>query len=501
MASRSDTEVELKFAIGSDSAHSAAGKEVGRAQPRSVETIYFDTPGRRLKSAGYSLRLRRDGERWTQSVKGGDGGVNRFEQDHKLRGGLPDFSLLEGTPIASVIPVADRLSPVFVTRVQRRSRRRATDGGRIEFSLDEGELIAQNRSWPILELELELKGGNPEALFDEGRRLVSGEAFTPAFMSKAERGYALADGILGEPVKFGSQALDRSAPAAGAFKTLARRCLRQLTLNADLISAGERLEAVHQARTALRRLRVVMSVFKQVLDVQRSKAIEADLEWLTAELADARNLDVFMFETFQPCADQAPDRDAAAAFGKQCMKAHTAAYERARRAVTDPRFRLLLLDAAHWVEGDVAPSVASQESQEGVRAFAAAALDKRRRALARRLKRLDWDDPFERHKARMAAKKMRYAAEFFVGLGPVEREGAVRPFMKSLTRIQDNLGELNDITVAQSLIPGMIGDGEGAGRIGYAAGVMIGARGAAVGKLKRSARSAAGDFKDAKTWW
>ena len=194
-----DRDVELMLAFGSASARSAADREVSGAPARSVETIYYDTPRRRLHAAGYSLRLRRDGEQWSQSIKSADG-FSRFEQDHPLRGAIPDFSLIEGTPIAGLVDGGDGLAPMFVTRVQRRSRRRVADGSRIEYSLDEGEVIAHDRSWPILELELELKAGAPGALFDQGRRLAQDEAFVPAFMSKADRGYALVDGILGEPV-------------------------------------------------------------------------------------------------------------------------------------------------------------------------------------------------------------------------------------------------------------------------------------------------------------
>jgi inorganic triphosphatase YgiF len=502
IAAAPGAEVELKFAIGSDSARSAAGREVGQGPARSVETIYFDTPQRRLKSAGYSLRLRRDGENWSQSVKGNDSRLARFEQDHPLRGGLPDFSLLEGTPIAAMVNAS--LSPVFVTRVERRSKRRAASGGRIEFSLDEGQVIAHNRTWPILELELELKDGRPEALFDEGRRLVEEEAFVPAFMSKAERGYALADGILGEPVKFGSHPLDSGAPASEAFRTLARRCLRQLTLNADLIAGGGRLEAVHQARTALRRLRVALGLFDSVIAGEPAGALEQELRWLTTELGPARNLDVFMFETFQPGAEEVPDRAAAAAFGKALRKAHAQAHARARAAVAAPRFRLLLLEAAHWLEGDVGGPTLEADGQRPMTDFAADALEKRRKNLSARLRGLDWSDPLERHKARIAAKKMRYASEFFVGLGPKDRRGEFKPFIKVLEKLQDDLGALNDRTVAQGLIPAVLEAGagtEGAEKVGYVAGLIVGRSLADEAKLAKSAKQAGRAFSDAQTWW
>jgi inorganic triphosphatase YgiF len=497
-------EVELKLAIGSASARTAADRELGRAPARSVETIYYDTPRRRLHSAGYSLRLRRDGEQWSQSVKSADG-FARFEQDHLLRSALPDFSLLEGTPIAGLVGLADDLSPMFVTRVQRRSRRRIAYGSRIEYSLDEGEVIARDRSWPILELELELKAGAPGALFDQGRRLAEDDAFVPAFMSKADRGYALVDGILGAPVKFGAHPLDEDMPAAAAFQTLARRCLRQLSLNADLIAAGWRLEAVHQARTALRRLRVAMALFDPLLAKERTEAVNSELKWLTGELADARNLDVLVLETFQPEAEHLTDRAAAAAFGNALFIAQERAHDRARAALASSRFRLLLLDAARWVEGcaDAAPDI----DVPAIRAadFAADALASRRRALCRRIEGLDWTDPVARHKVRIAAKKMRYASEFFLGMGPKSRSDRYRPFLAALAAMQDKLGRLNDLSVAEPMILHILDaardPGSGADRVGYAAGVVMGGNLAGVGKLGKAARRASRAFLDAPIWW
>ena len=499
-------EVELKLAIGSASARTAADRELGGAPTRSVETIYYDTPRRRLHAAGYSLRLRRDGEQWSQSVKSADG-LSRYEQDHDLRGAMPDFSLLEGTPIASLVDAGDGFSPMFVTRVHRRSRRRVADGSRIEYSLDEGEVIARGQSWPILELELELKAGTAGALFDQGRRLAADNDFVPAFMSKADRGYALVDGILGAPVKFGSHPLDDAMPADAAFQTLARRCLRQLSLNADLIAGGWRLEALHQARTASRRLRVAMKVFEPLLAAPSVEAVKAELKWLAGELADARNLDVLVLETFQPVADQLADRDAAAAFGKALLAAQERAHDRARAAFASPRFRLLLLDAARWVEGcgDAEPMRLEGEDARRADDFAAEALSSRRRALCRRIDGLDWSDPVARHKVRIAAKQMRYASEFFVALGPKSRSDRYQPFLKALSAMQDKLGRLNDLAVAEPMILGVLEGARdsrvGADKVGYAAGMMMGANLAVSGKLARSARRTSHAFLDTPIWW
>src|SRR5262249_60955760 len=69
------SEIELKFAID----ESMAGRLWERARKlrltkggrrtRKLRSIYLDTPEHALKSAGIAIRLRRDGRRWTQTVR------------------------------------------------------------------------------------------------------------------------------------------------------------------------------------------------------------------------------------------------------------------------------------------------------------------------------------------------------------------------------------------------------------------------------------------------
>jgi inorganic triphosphatase YgiF len=493
-------EVELKLAVASPSARAAAEHETGSARPRLLETIYYDTPQRHLQRAGYSLRLRRDGDRWSQSLKALDG-FTRFESEQSLRAGAPDLSLLEGTPANAIVGLGAPPAPVFVTRVARRSRRRDVPGANIEFSLDEGEIVVRDRTWPISELELELKAGDPQALFSEGRRLASHVALSPTFLSKAERGFALADGVLGEPARFGERPLAPDTAALDAFKILSRRCARQLSVNAELVRETPRLECLHQARTALRRLRVAMSLFKAMLDHARLEAIKAEARWLTGELAEARNLDVLIAETYVPLADDRADRDGTAQFGHALLAAQAAAHERARLAVGSARFRMLLIDCAAWIESEPTPGLDRGDDAQAIAGFAAAALEKRRHALTARLESLDWKDSRARHGARIAAKKMRYAAEFFVDLGPAGRSGAYGPFITALESLQDRLGRLNDLAVAEALIPTLIADAGAPQQAAYAAGLMLGGELARNRKRLRKARAAANDFVEAPRWW
>jgi CHAD domain-containing protein len=212
-----------------------------------------------------------------------------------------------------------------------------------------------------------------------------------------------------------------------------------------------------------------------------------------------------MFETFRPSVEAVADRQAAAAFGRALMKSHDRAHERARAALSSSRFRLLLLDAAHWIEGELEPTLGEGADDPRAAEFAVTALARRRRALRRRLEALDWDDPFARHKARISAKKMRYASEFFLDMGPGSRSDRYRPFVKALSALQDDLGRLNDFTVAEPMLPTILqaapSEAVEAERVGYAAGLIMGRDLAQAAKLSKSAKRASRAFLDKPIWW
>jgi len=75
-------------------------------------------------------------------------------------------------------------------------------------------------------------------------------------------------------------------------------------------------------------------------------------------------------------------------------------------------------------------------------------LEARHRKLRRRARHVHRIGAAERHQARVAAKKLRYAAEFFAPLFPVKRAEA---YVAALSRLQSALGRLNDLEVATKL--------------------------------------------------
>lgn len=95
-------------------------------------------------------------------------------------------------------------------------------------------------------------------------------------------------------------------------------------------------------------------------------------------------------------------------------------------------------------------------------------------------------DPAERHRLRIAGKRLRYAAEGFAPLfgGKAER------FLALLSKLQDGLGAANDIAVAHRLLASLSHDRRQARAAGLVEGFLAseaGQRSQSLGELVRAA--------------
>ncbi|GAM62621.1 adenylate cyclase [Vibrio ishigakensis] len=68
------------------------------------------------------------------------------------------------------------------------------DGSQVEVVFDQGEVVAGENTTPICEVELELKSGQTDALFTLARQLSEEGGVRLGNLSKAARGYRLAQG-------------------------------------------------------------------------------------------------------------------------------------------------------------------------------------------------------------------------------------------------------------------------------------------------------------------
>src|SRR5688572_29728286 len=172
-------EVELKLEPGSEGARALPSLPLlkRRRSRRSPQTtVYYDTPDGTVRKAGFSLRVRSTGGLHVQTVKqsaAAAGMFDRPEWEEELAGPGLDFKAVDRTPLGKRLGRAARrkLEPVVTSTVDRTAWRLIRSGSEIELVLDEGILAAGGAEKPIEELEVELKRGEPRAIFDLAREI------------------------------------------------------------------------------------------------------------------------------------------------------------------------------------------------------------------------------------------------------------------------------------------------------------------------------------------
>lgn len=479
------TEIELKLEILPADLDTLLGSGILGDPVEVVEqhSTYFDATDHRLHNAGFTLRIRRSGEARVQSVKATGPGASLFARSEWETPVIGDEPVLDhSSPLLNEFgSVAAELLPQFEISIQRRVWNLTENGSRIEAVVDTGLVTAGDRHTPILEMELELKDGNAIDLFVLARRI---EVVVPCkfgVLSKAERGYrllqALRTVVKAEPIE-----LERGIAVSEALQAIAGSCFRQFRMNEAILLDRKNVEALHQARVALRRLRSAISLFKPLFRDETGKRLSGEFRWLAGVLGEARNLDVLL-----PNADELRER---------LGEARTSAYGDVIDALGSFRARALMIDFNEWLRcGEyLVPEATPEYPQPSAMEFACEALEKLRRKLKKHGRELAGIDDDQRHEARKDSKKLRYAVEFFGSFFTDKRfSRRYKRFIAAMETLQGTLGALNDLVTGPDVLDkhGLRDHPEAARLISHADKPA----------LIRKAQAALDDVLDAKRFW
>lgn len=479
-----ERELKLSFAPQALRAVSASPQlralKQGRVRTSHLVSIYYDTRSRHLERAGVALRLRAQGERWTQTLKAAGSATaamhERSEFEWPVAGPRLELSRLATTPLAKLFSDidADALQPVITTRFNRTAFLIARGELRAEVAIDHGEIEVGARRAPINELEIELRAGPIAALYDVAMVCASELPLRPEIASKAERGFALRDRAPLRPVRARKIELDADMSVGVAAQRIIGACLTLMQANErGFLTRGD-VEFLHQLRVGLRRLRVALACFRALFDPAELEAIKTELRWIGAQLGPARDWDVWCTQTLPAITAQIGTLLPADMLERDARALQRKARAVGRAAVRSTRYVLLLLRIGRALAAIGAVPTDSSETPISLNRFAARLLNKRQRALLRHVEGspeateeamsdgpakstaghttdriFALHDPDALHASRIAAKKLRYCAEFFGALYKAKR---VRRFTRSLSVLQDALGTLNDASVARALL-------------------------------------------------
>ena len=490
--------------------------------PDLLVATYFDTADETLRTAGLTLRVRKVGDRFVQTVKAGQGAAGLFDRaewETEVAGEAPDAAAFAEMPVAALLAESDApdLLPLFRTVVMRSVRPVTHGASRIAATLDEGRVESEGGDATFCELELELESGSPADLFGLAQALAETVPLRLGVLTKSARGFALRDGKGSDgkgsdgkgarPSKAGAVVLPADATGGEAFRLIARACLAHLRRNEDVFLANRDPEALHQIRVALRRLRTAFSLFKPMLAGDaRAGALTDEIKRVTEPFGRARNLDVFLETTLPAELARRPDEPGLPALRARLEAERSGAHDAVGAILQSPEWRSLLLDLAGWIEAGPWREGEADGRDGPAKAFAAAVLERLRGQIAKRGRHLDRLDPEARHRVRIAAKKLRYGSEFFASLYPGRKRRRRREgFGAALSDLQDHLGALNDLATAHAVMAGLAeGAGaapEGLGPAMFAAGLTAADGEAGADALLTKAAEAHGDLTDVKPFW
>ena len=448
------------------------GLAVGSQDEFELDATYFDTADLRLARAGLTLRRR---------VGGADAGWHLklpVDADSRDELQLP-LGRAKHKPPARLVALTqvhtrgEVLKPVAKLVTQRR-RWTLTDGGADVAELAEDRVrgvalnpVSNEVEWRELEIEL-VGDGSPqllEACEAELRAIGVRRSDAPSKLSRV-LGDRLTDRV--EPAPPGKR-----ATAGAVVLAYLREQIAVLRAHDPLVRL-DAPDAVHKTRVSARRIRSVLQGYRRILDRSATAELVADLRWLGAELAPARDGEVLAAH-IAAAVDALPDDEVLGPVAAQVTRrfAREQADGRAQALEALNSERYLQLQERLDALVDTPPHTRRAEER---------ATDELPRAIRKSLRRTaehrnaadaaDAADAAERdtalHEMRKAAKRARYvleAAEPALGKD-------TRKLRKRVKAVQSLLGDHHDTVVARAVLRELGGQAQVEGANGFTFGVL-----------------------------
>jgi CHAD domain-containing protein len=253
-----------------------------------------------------------------------------------------------------------------------------------------------------------------------------------------ENGRRLATADPGRVAKAPKSGVQADMTVVEGFTSIFLSCLLHFRLNESPFVDARDPEALHQLRVATRRLRSALNLFRPILrEGRRYPKLRKDWRRVGRKLGEARNLDIALTLLDSHCAELV-------------KQARDDAYDRIADMLTGARFHSLTVNSVRWaLTGKWRTRAVASVPLEG---FSRWRVDKAWAELCAEQSPLSAMTEKERHGFRVRMKQFRYTLDF---LRPLHRgaKDERKAFRKSIETLQDELGLLNDLRVAERMAP------------------------------------------------
>lgn len=484
-------EIEMKYDAGPDAkvprlADLPGVERAGPPRVDSLTAVYFDTPGGALSGRGITLRRRTGGtdEGWHLKLapekEEKDSGAPEVRRRRELHAPLGRPDVVPDALLAHLhvhLRGADP-APVVQLETQRSTHPLyGPDGVHLADLADDTVaarlLPAGAGPYQWREWEFELVHGGPE-LLGPAAELLAGAGASPApHASKLARaldaltapaggGNTVAPRTPGPDDESTPElAAGKEAPAAAVVGLYFRTHLDTLLANDPAVRLEEP-EAVHDMRSAVRRLRSALAAYRKLYRKAPLRRLAGELKWLGGMLGNPRDAEVLRERLVRHAAELPAGKDSAAArerLDRHGAEEFDAGYRRLLLALDSGRY-FRLLDALEDFRD--APPLRVDGKQGAIKpgrkisARAVAKAAKRLRRAQKKASRTSGEGDYEEalHRVRKDAKRLRHVAE---SAEPVKPRRA-RKVAKAAHRQQKILGDFHDAVIARDLVAAMGSD-------------------------------------------
>lgn len=294
-----------------------------------------------------------------------------------------------------------------------------------------------------------LRRGENEVVLLDGQRVLASYDDIDAALAEA----------LEPPSEPAAPAKD--APAVEHLRAYLRAQLEAIERHDPAVRVGSDSEDLHKLRVAVRRSRAALREARSLLGDEQGRTLRDELKWLGGRLGPARDLDVLIARLRGEVTElENPDAASAAKIVAQLEDERAAAQRELLETLDSQRYAEVLALLAQVVE---APPVAAGD-------ISLARLTQREyRKLKRQVEALGAAASSDSlHRARIQAKRLRYATELSLRVLGKKGEGVV----SAAKTFQDVVGAHQDAVVAEEYIRTAVRRSRGVGA-GIAAGRLI----------------------------
>jgi triphosphatase len=292
-----ETEIELKFFVSPQFSTVLRQKipqnKVLQHSSRELGNTYFDTPDNWLRRHDIGMRIRRFDDVFVQTVKTSGRVVaglhQRPEYNAEHFSNDPDVFLHPSDIWPSgrtAEELSTQLEPLFATNFTRELWLIGmNDGSQVEIAFDQGVVVAGEKSSEICEVELELKSGQTDALFTLARQLCEDGGMRLGNLSKAARGYRLAQGFTeSQPQTLALVDTQANDSVETCFIKSLEHALSHWLYHEQAYVESLSMACLHEISHALSFVRQTIAVFGDIVPRRASAILRQELKWLEQEL-------------------------------------------------------------------------------------------------------------------------------------------------------------------------------------------------------------------------